>query len=304
MKNKLIIAFLVCLSASENIFSQELKCNIQVTTPQIQGTNKKIFQTLNTALYEFMNNRAWTNLTFGVNEKIECNILINIQQQVSADEFTGTIQIQSRRPVYNSSYNTVMFNYKDDNFNFKYVEYEPLEFSENLHQLNITSVMAFYAYIIIGLDLDSFSPLGGTDCFTIAEKIVSNAQNSTDKGWKPFEAKGNKNRYWLVKNILDKRYEPVRTFLYKYCRLGLDLMDSKPNDARAAIADDLLLLQKVYRDKPDAFMHFYRVIFDAKADELVNIFSESMPDEKTRVYQILNEIDNADIQKYKKILGQ
>jgi hypothetical protein len=304
MKKLITIILIISLIPGVNIFSQELKCNIQVTTPQIQGTNKKIFQTLNTALYEFMNNRAWTNLTYGVNEKIECNILINIQQQISADEFTGTIQIQSRRPVYNSSYNTVMFNYKDDNFNFKYVEFQPLEFNDKMHQMNLTSVLAYYAYIIIGLDLDSFSPLGGTECFTTAEKIVSNAQNSTDKGWKPFEAKGNKNRYWLVKNILDKRYEPVRTFLYQFNRLGLDLMDSKPNDARAAMAEDLLLMQKVYREKPDAFMHFYKIIFDSKADELVNIFSESMSDEKSRVYQILNEIDNANAQKYKKIIGQ
>lgn len=295
-----ITVYIFCI----NIISQELKCNIQVSTPQIQGTNKKIYQTLNTALYEFMNNRPWTNLAFGVNERIECSILINIQDQVSADEFTGSITIQSRRPVYNSSYNTTLLNYKDDNFNFKYVEFESLEFNENMHQSNLTAVLAYYAYIIIGLDFDSFSLLGGTEYFDKADKIVGNAQNSTDKGWKPFEAKGNKNRYWLLKNLLDKKYEPVRTFIYRYHRLGLDLMDSKPNEARAEMAEDLLLLQKVYREKPDVFMHLCRVVFDAKSDEFVNVFSESMPDEKTRVYQILNEIDNANASKYKAIVGQ
>ena len=296
----IILSIIFCICT----FSQELKCNIQVSTAQIEGTNKKIFQTLNTALYEFMNNRIWTNLTFGVNERIECNILITIQQQLSADEFTGSIQVQSRRPVFNSSYNTVLLNYKDDNFNFSYVEFETLEFNENTHQSNLTAVLAYYAYIILGLDFDSFSLLGGTEYFNKADKIVSNAQNSTDKGWKPFEAKANRNRYWLVKNILDQRYEPVRTFIYRFHRLGLDIMDSKPNDGRAEIAEDLLLLQKVYRDKPDAFLHFLNVLFDAKADEFVSVFSESMPDEKNRVYQILNEINNANAIKYKKLIGQ
>ena len=296
----LITILIFCINSS----SQELKCNIQVSTSQIEGSNKKVFQTLNTALYEFMNNRSWTSLTFGVNERIECNIIITIQTQLSADEFTGNIQIQSRRPVYNSSYNTVLLNYKDDNFNFRYVEFEPLEFNENLHQSNLCAVLAYYAYIIIGLDFDSFSLLGGTEYFDKADKIVGNAQSSTDIGWKPFEAKSNRNRYWLLKNLIDKRYEPVRTFIYRFHRLGLDLMDSKPIDARAEMAEDLVLLQKVYREKPDAFLHLCKVIYDAKADEFVNIFTESMPDEKTRVYQILNEIDNANSNKYKKIIGQ
>ncbi len=284
-----------------NLNSQELRCNIQVNTAQIQGSNKKIFQTLNSALNEFMNNRIWTNHTFAINERIECNILITIQEQLSADEFTGSIQVQSRRPVYNTSYTSVMLNYKDDNFNFSYVEFQPLEFDENRHQSNLTSILAYYAYIIIGLDYDSFSLLGGDEFFAKANKIVSNAQDSQDKGWKPYDGKGNKNRYWLVKNILDNRYEPVREFIYRYHRLGLDIMDSKVSEGRAEIVEDLLLLQKVFRDKPDPFMHFYHVLFDAKSDELVNVLSEATQDEKTRALQILNEIDNADALKYKKI---
>jgi predicted nucleic acid-binding protein len=281
--------------------AQELKCNISVSSQQIQGTNKKIFQTLNTALNEFMNNKSWTTHVYTLAERIECNILINVTSQVSADEFKGTIQVQSRRPVFNSSYNTALFNYMDQNFNFTYVEFEPLEFNENTHQSNLTCVLAYYAYMILGFDYDSFSLEGGSDFFAKADKIVENAQSSQDIGWKPFEAKGNKNRYWLVKNVLDKRYESVREFCYRYHRLGLDVMDSKPGDGRAEIAEDLLLMQKVYRDKPDAFLHYYHVVFESKADELVNIFSESMPDEKTRVYQILNEIDNANDIKYKKL---
>jgi hypothetical protein len=283
---------------------QELKCNISVNSQKVQGSNKTLYTTMQSAMYEFMNNRTWTNHVFKVNERIECNILITIQEQLGADEFRGTIQIQSRRPAYNSSYNTVMFDYNDQNFNFKYVEYETLEFSENTHQSNLTAVLAYYAYIILGLDYDSYSLMGGTEFFSKAEHIVNNAQNSSDKGWKPFEAKNNRNRYWLVKNILDKRYEPVREFIYRYHRLGLDMMASKPVEGRNEVAEDFLLLQKVYRQKPDPFLHFLQVIFDAKSEEFVNFFSESMPDEKNRVYQILNEIDNANSTKYKGIITE
>jgi hypothetical protein len=302
MKKILSLLYLTFI-LSTYLLAQELKCNVQVTSQKVQGTNKKVYQTLQTALYEFMNNRVWTSHKFAVSERIECNIFINITDQPSADEFVGTIQIQSRRPVFNSSYNTVMFNYLDQNFNFQYVEFQPMEFNENSYQ-SITSVMAYYAYIILGLDYDSFSLDGGNEFYNKADKIVSNAQNSQDKGWKPFEAKNNKNRYWLVKNILDERYEPVREFIYKYHRLGLDMMDAKPNEGRSEIAEDLLLLQKVFRDKPDPFLHFYNVMFDAKADEFINIFTESLPDEKSRISQILNEIDNANAMKYKKINGQ
>jgi hypothetical protein len=302
---KKIVLYLIILYCSGCYgFAQELKCNISATSQQIEGTNKKIFQTLNTALYEFMNNRSWTNHSFAINERIECNIMINIQEQVSADEFRGTIQVQSRRPVYNSSYTTVMLNYLDQNFNFRYVEFETLEFNENTHQSNLTAVLAYYAYVILGLDYDSFSLEGGTEFFNKAEKIVNNAQNSNDRGWKPFEAKSNKNRYWLIKNILDDRYGGIREFNYRYHRLGLDMMSGKPNEGRAEIAEDLLLLQKIFRNKPDPFMHYYNTVFDAKADEFVNIFSEALPDEKSRVFQILNEIDNANASKYKKLTGQ
>ena len=162
--------------AFQSINSQELKCNISVNSQQIQGTNKKVFTTLQTALYEFMNNKAWTNHTYAMNERIECNILINISDQSGADEFKGSIQIQSRRPVFNSSYNTVMLNYVDNNFNFKYIEYEVLELNENSHQSNLSAVLAFYVYIILGLDYDSFSLEGGSEFFNKAEK------NKTEQG--------------------------------------------------------------------------------------------------------------------------
>ncbi len=282
--------------------AQELKCNVQVVSQQIQGTNKQVFETLQNAIFEFMNNKAWTNHVYGNEERIECNLLFNIQEQLSADEFRGTLQVQSRRPVFNSNYNTVMLNYMDNDIQFRYIEFEPLEFDPTSHISNLTSILAYYAYIILGLDYDSFGFDGGTSYFQAAEKIVDNAQNVPEKGWKPFDNTSHKNRYWLVKDLLDTDYAPVREFIYRYHRVGLDMMDSKAVEARAGIATDMELLQGVYRKKPDPFMHPMHVLFDAKADEFVNVFSESFPEERARVSSILNEIDQANSAKYKVIM--
>lgn len=293
------IAIVVCFSIlSMFIKAQELRCNIQVNSSQIQGTNKQVFQTLQNAIYEFMNNQAWTNHIYTNEERIDCNILINIQDH-SGDEFKGDIQIQSRRPVYNTSYFSTIFNYKDNDVKFNYVEFEPLEFSINEHRSNLTSILAYYAYIIIGLDYDTFSMLGGTEYFQNAEKIVTNASNAPEKGWKAFESR--KNRYWLVENILNDRYKGIREFMYRHHRLGLDVMSSKEVPGREEIASALDLMQKIYRQKPDPYLFYYDLIMSAKSDELVNVFSESFMAEADRVYKILVEIDPTRSDKYKKI---
>lgn len=292
---------LLLLALAPVASGQELKCNVQVVSQQIQGTNKQVFQTLQTAIYEFMNNKVWTNNVFGIDERIECNLMFNITEQISADEFKGTLQIQSRRPIFNTNYNTVMLNYMDKDIHFRYVEFEPLEFDETKHISNLTSILAYYAYIILGFDYDSFSYLGGTEYFQMAENIVNNAQNAREAGWKSFESTDHKNRYWLINNILDDKYAPIREFMYEYHRHGLDVMDAKVVEGRAVIAESLEKLQEVYRDKPDPYMHLLRVVLDAKADEFVNIFSESFTEEKNRVLTILNEIDPANQPKYEKI---
>jgi len=295
---KKIVFLLIGSSLSLFIKAQELRCNVSVVSSQIQGTNKQVFQTLQNAIYEFMNNTAWTNHIYSTEERIDCNIMINLQDH-SGDEFTGSIQVQSRRPVFNTSYNTTILNFKDDDVKFNYVEFEPLEFSLTEHRSNLTSVLAYYAYIIIGLDYDSFSLLGGTEFFQKAEQIVTNAQNVPEKGWKAFE--GRKNRYWLVENILNDRYKGIREFIYRYHRLGLDIMESKDAQGRASIAQNLELLQKVYRQKPDPYLFFFELIMNSKSDELVNVFSESFMAEADRVYNILVEIDPVHSEKYKKI---
>jgi hypothetical protein len=229
--------------------------------------------------------------------------MLNITEQIGSDEFKGTIQVQSRRPVFNTSYNTTMLNFQDNNLHFRFREYEKIEFSESTHLNNLSSILAFYAYVIIGLDYDSFSLLGGTEYFQKAERIVSNAQNAVERGWKAYEG-NRKNRYWLIENLLNPKYKPLREAIYKYHRLGLDVMSEKTAEGRAEIAESLVLLQRVYREKPDPYLFALQLFFDAKSDELVNIFSESFPTEKARVVNILTEIDNANASKYKKIIEQ
>lgn len=281
--------------------SQELNCNVQISAQRIQGSNRQVFENMQRDIYEFMNNTVWTNHVFTYSERIDCNILINLNDQISADEFNGTIQIQLRRPVYNTTYNSTMLNFIDNNFRFRYVEFQPLQFDPSVHRSNLVSVLAFYSYMIIGFDYDSFSPEGGTEFFQMAEKIVTNAQNAPEPGWKPYDGSRNRNRYWLVKNVLDKEYEGVRKFIYEYNINGLDKMESRISEARTGMVESLRLIQEVYRRKPDPFMYLIQVILEAKSDELVNIFTEAFPEEKSRVIQILTEIDPSNKTRYEKI---
>jgi hypothetical protein len=283
------------------LHSQELNCNVQISAQKIQGSNRQVFDNMQRDIYEFMNNTVWTNHVYSYAERIDCNILININDQISADEFNGTIQIQLRRPVFNTSYNTTMLNFIDNSFRFRYVEFQPLEFDPSTHRSSLVSVLAYYAYIILGFDYDSFSSRGGTDYFRMAEKIVTNAQNAPESGWKPYDGSRNRNRYWLVKNLLDEEYAKIRQFIYEYNINGLDRMESRISEARTSMVESLRLIQEVYRRKPDPFMYLIQVIVDAKSDELVNIFSGSFPEEKSRVVQILTEIDPANKTKYEKI---
>jgi hypothetical protein len=295
----IFLIFLVFIPAV--ISAQELNCNVQISAQRIQGSNRQVFETMQRDIYDFLNNTVWTNHVFSYAERIDCNILINLNEQLSADEFKGTIQIQLRRPVYNTTYNSTMLNFIDNSFQFRYVEFSPLEFDPGTHRSNLVSVLAYYTYIILGVDYDSFSLLGGTEFYQMAEKIVTNAQNAPEPGWKPYDGSRNRNRYWLVKNILDKQYEPVRQFIYEYNILGLDRMESKINEARTSMVESARLLQDVFRRKPDPYMYFLQVIMEAKSDELINIFTPGFPEEKSRMIQILVEIDPSNKSKYEKI---
>lgn len=289
---------------SAGLFGQEFRCNVQVNSSQIQGTNKQVFQTLQNAIYEFMNNRVWTDHVYTMEERIECNLLFNITEQMSADEFKGTLTIQSTRPIFNTNYTTTTLNFVDNDIRFRYVEFSPLEFDLNSSISNLTSILAFYAYYILGLDYDTFGLMGGSSYFNNAERVVLNAQNSPESGWKPMDDISHKNRYWLIKDMIDTDYEPVREFNYRYYRLGLDLMDEKVAEGRAEITNSLELLQTVYRKRPDPYMYLLRLVFDAKVDEFINVYTESFPEERNRAHTILSEVDKPNATKYKAILEQ
>lgn len=281
----------------QHVAAQELRCNVTVNHQKIKGANQTLFQTMRSDIYEFMNNRKWTEHVYSYDEKIRCNIMITLDEQLSADEFKGSIQVQLIRPVFNSSYETTVLNIKDNDFRAKYVEYQPLEFNETSNTSNLTNILAYYAYIILGFDYDTFSPIGGTEYFNKAQTIVNNSQNAVEKGWKSFESE--RNRYWLVENILNSSYSDFRVCMHRYHRYGLDAMADGVEDGRANIANSLRDLQKVFRRRPS--LYILQMFFDAKADELVKIFSNSFPDERNRVVTILNEIDPSNGSKYQKI---
>ncbi len=296
MKKIFLLSFLLIAFINSN--SQELNCQIQIASQQVQTNDRRVFQTLQTAVYEFMNQTKWTNYTYNVQERIECSILINISYWNLTDLFKATIQVQSRRPIYHSSYDSPLLNYIDKDFEFTYLESEPLDFQINTFSSNLTSVLAFYAYMIIGLDFDSYALNGGNPYYGSAQTIVNNAQNTKEPGWKAFESL--KNRYWFVENLLNSSYGSVRESIYKYHRHGLDVMADDLEKGRSTISESLDLLKKVKRDKPN--LYILQLIFDTKCDEFVNIYSGASPMDKPKAVNILKEIDPTHSDKYDKIL--
>lgn len=291
-------SFFIVLSF--NIHAQELNCQVSIVSQQVQGTvEKQVFEQMQKVVFEFMNNTKWTKDLYTQQERIDCSVLINVTQKLSTDEYLGTIQIQSRRPVYKSSYFSPLFNYIDENFQFRFQQFTQLEFNLNTFQNNLTSVLAYYAYVVIALDYDSYSPLGGTEYWQKAQTIVNNAQTTSEKGWKSSD--GNKNRYWLVENQLQPVFQGIRDCYYKYHREGLDIMSEKVDQGRANVLSSIDLLLPVYSNRPASFN--MQLFFNAKGDEIVNIFSQGLSDEKAKAVEKLMLIDPANTTKYLKIQG-
>lgn len=295
MKRYLLLLSILMFIGS--VQSQELNCTIQINSDQIQGTNKSVFNTLQKSISDFMNNRKWTEMSFANTERIECTLNI-IVKKVDGDVFTTEIQIQSRRPIFNSSYNSTLFNFKDQSFSFNYKEFDQLELNQNTITSNLTAVLAYYAYIIIGYDMDSYSRLGGTPYFQAAESIVNSAQGADLTGWKAFESP--RNRYALVNNLMDEAFKKYRNYFYEYHRLGLDEMSTNANNARARIAEGLPLLREANRARPSAVV--ISSFMDAKNDELVNIFSKGSTQEKNDAVEILSDVNPTQTAKYSQIL--
>jgi len=281
------------------VSAQELNCTVDVVSPQVQDAAAQlVFKNLKDAIYQFMNNTKFTNDNFTNQEKIDCTLFMNMTSVNAPGDYAATLQIQARRPIYKSSYSSTMFNYQDNNIHILYQLNQPLIFNINTYSDNITALLSYYAYIILGNDYDSYSPNGGTPYFLKAQTIVSNAQNSGEKGWNPLD--GDQTRYSLITNILDETYfEPLRKAMYNYHRLGLDVMYITPEKGRAEVTNALTMVQQVYNDKPANFNIL--LFFNAKANELANIYSEASNEEKSKVYAILSAIDPTDIDKYSKL---
>ena len=297
MKSLVKIILVVTLLICSRVNAQELICNVQINSSQVQGSDKSIFEAMQKAISEFMNSKKWTNNVYQNTERIECTVLINITEQVSTNEFKATIQVQSRRPVYNTSYPTTTLNHLDKDMDFKFNEFDPLEYSEGNFISNLTSVLAYYANIIIGLDYDSFSNKGGTKYFQNAKAIVNSAQGAQQSGWKAFE--GERNRYWFAENMLNQNYAALRDCFYQYHRLGFDMMAKNVVVGRASVLKSLKQLEQVYNRKPGGFQ--LQIFFNAKSNEIVDLFVEGLSKEKAEVTNLLNKIDPTNISKYEKI---
>lgn len=301
MKQFLLLYLLLFLLPGFSSVAQELNCQVSVLTPQIQQTDKTIFETMQTSIREFMNNRVWTQDKFLNQERIDCSITITISERVSVDEFRGNIQIQARRPVYRSSYSSPLFNHQDNDLSFRYLQDQVLEYDESniSSATNLTAILAFYAYIVLALDYDSFSKDGGTPYFIKAQTIVNNAQAVPERGWKAFES--NRNRYWITENYLNVSFKPLRSCIYQYHRLGMDRMTENVQDARAAITETLKGLRTTYADRPNSIG--MQSFFNAKSDEIVNLYSQAQVDERNQVIPVLTLVDPANTVKYQN-MGQ
>ncbi len=294
------LVVLVVSMASLSTQAQELNCNVVVNVgPQVETTERRVFTDMETAFFNFLNSRRWTDDVFTNDEKINCNLIITIESRPTVGNFTASVQIQSSRPVFNTNYESLVFNFADRDWQFEYVESQPLEFNDNNYTSNITSMLAFYAYVIIGLDYDSFEKLGGTPYFQKAQQTVNNTQQANRPGWSQFE--GNfRNRFWLSENLNSQQLIAAREALYKYHRLALDKFSENPEVSRTLILEVLRELQQAQRRKPNSILVIS--FFDAKNGELASMFSQGNIQVRREAYEIAKQLDPSNTTKYEAII--
>ena len=287
------------LLTSLQVISQELNCRIRVNADQIQISDRRIFKDMEVAFAQFLNSRKWTNDNYSNEEKINCNLTFTIDQMPSIGVFSSTVQIQSARPIYNANYESIILNFADRDWQFEYTESQPLDYSENSFISNLTSMLAFYANIILGLDYDTFSELGGTPYYIIAQNIVTNAQASNRQGWESLGS--TRNRFWLIENLTNRLMVDFRKGFYTYHRLALDTYLENKEASRRQILNVLREIKKVNDVNPNQILIIS--FLDAKSDELVNIFSDGSLPVKREAFQLLTELDPTKMDKYNKIIS-
>ncbi len=278
-------------------FSQEFLGNIQIQSQQIEGVDPSVFSTMETAIFEFMNNRVWSDYNFQIEERIEFTMIITLSGVTGSDNFKGSINLVYQRPIYGTDYNSVVVNLVDNDVSYVYVPHQSMEYNNGSYTSNLTSILAFYAYTMLGLDFDTYSLYGGTQFYEKAMAVAVDAQNSNERGWQAFESP--RNRYNLIENILNPSYRDLRKLLYEYHLQGLDAMANDVVSGRAIISKTLNNLKTVY-DKRSG-LYFLQVLIEAKRPEIINIFTEASPAEKTKMINTMKEVDPANGSRYESV---
>lgn len=297
---KLLLCSALLLTAL--IQAQELNMTVNLNTAQVEGTNQQMFETLKQSITEFYNTTRWTDMTVAENERIECSMLIIVKSVTTENLFSCEMQVQSRRPIYNTTYSSPLINFKDNDFNFVYQEFDRIEFQPQQFTSNLAALLAYYAYLIIGYDMDSYARLGGTPYFQVCENIAQMGQSASTQGgeadgWKAFSS--TRNRYALINNLMDEAFHPFREYIYTYHRLGLDIMTENVANGRARIAKDIEVLHTANKARPATYVVY--TFMDAKNDELVQLFQKGTADEKKAVYDVCMAVDPTRQDQYDKI---
>jgi hypothetical protein len=303
MRKKIVVFAIVLAGMASRLAAQDINANVTVLASRVPSTvDHRVFTTLQNALHDFINGRNWSNETFQNNEKIRCNFLVNISSTGDNNSYSATLTVQAGRPVYNSAYTSPLINFQDESFAFRYVEYQPLDFTDNRVQgteplaANLTAEIAYYVYMILGLTFDSYSLRGGDPYFQKALNIVNNAPDTREIiGWKPFD--GVRNRYWLVENLTNSKYTLVHDAYYNYYRNGMDQLYDKPADGRAGVLNALNMLNTVNQENPSLMI--LQFFFQGRGNEVSKIFVQSDADQKSRALDLLTHLDISNLNTYK-----
>lgn len=279
-----ILGVLLCFAFMGK--AQELNCTVTVNSDQVSQTNQQIFRTLERSLSDFINKTKWTNRIYKENERLNCRMFITVTN-FDSNRFEANIQLQSSRPVFNTSYQSPVFNYKDDQFNFEYIEFQPLVYNPNVFDSNLVAVVAYYAYIMLGLDEDTFSLEGGTENYKKAQQIVTTAQGSGAAGWSQ-SATENRTRFVLVDNLLSNTFREYRIAMYNYHRKGLDILGDNNSTGKQVIAGSMRLFESLIKRRPNAFL--IQTFFDAKSEEILNVFSDGPKVDVVTLKETLNRV--------------
>jgi len=298
MRHYLALLFIGLLSFAGT--AQELKVNVTVNSPQLQLVDPSVFKTLEGDLQEWLTNQKWTNDLYEQDERIEVNFALTITSELSANSFEAELSINSTRPVYGSNYNTILMNHYDKDISFEYEQFQPLQYSQGQYNGNLVSALTFYSYIIIGMDYDSFSPFGGEPYYQLAQEIINTVPqgvaNQSNSGWKSTD---NKNRYWIVENLLSPRVRPYRQAMYDYHRQSLDIMAADVSAAQKILLDAMTKISDVNRSYPNSMI--LQMFSNAKRDELVEIFKGFNPADKNKFIQIMSKIDPSNASTYRTV---